>query len=91
MKFDEANKKIVFEKLGRAENKANKKGDIVSKCFDANDKEISEEDYYKLGMNTYAVDSTEMGTATINWITQEQMQQEDFEVLLHESLDGFQK
>jgi hypothetical protein len=39
----------------------------------------------------YAVDSSEMGAATINWISQEQMQQEDFEVLLHESWEGFQK
>ncbi|MBP5654550.1 MAG: hypothetical protein J6X33_03455 [Clostridiales bacterium] len=91
MKFDEANKKMSLEKLGYAENKANKKGDIESKCFDKDDKEISEEDYYKLGMNLYSVDSSEMGAAMINWITQEQMQQEDFEVLLHESWDGFQR
>ena len=89
MKFDQANKAITLDKLGSVENKPNSKGEIDSKFFDKDGNEISEEDYYKLGMNTFAVNSEEMGSASINWITQEQMQQEDFEVLLHESLDGF--
>lgn len=91
MKFDQANKAISLELLGSRESKANKKGEMESKFFDKDNKEITEEDYYKLGMNTFAVDSEELGSATINWITQEQMQQDDFEVLLHESLDGFSK
>lgn len=81
-------KRVELVLLGSMHTTVDGKKETIE-CTDADNKPITEEEYYKIGTDVLFPKSSEMGGASIAWKTGEEMAQEDFEVLLHESFEGF--
>ncbi|MBO4579762.1 MAG: hypothetical protein J5715_06375 [Clostridiales bacterium] len=89
MSLDSESKKVDLNMLATSHSLVDENGKEKAEYFDADNNAIDEEQFNKFAMDKFMATSSASGFASIGWKTSEEMDQEDFEVLLHESWEAF--